>query len=143
MVRGKLGGVKTMKMMKTLLAGAAMMMAVTAITYIPSLNLETSMLQKRFGEPAQKIMDSVNHAEHWLYPDKGLDIALNKNEKDVLQYVSPKDFDKLVARYKSVDGTTACRARPRGRYRQVCLEQSVRDRSHYFRCVLSWRLAVE
>lgn len=72
-------------------------MAVTAITYIPSLNLETSMLQKRFGEPAQKIMDSVNHAEHWLYPDKGLDIALNKNEKDVLQYVSPKDFDKLVA----------------------------------------------
>jgi hypothetical protein len=71
--------------------------AITAITYIPSLNLEASMLEKRFGEPAQKIIDQKNSAEHWLYPAKGLDIALNENEKDVMQYVSPRDFEKITA----------------------------------------------
>ena len=71
--------------------------AITVIIYVPSLNLEPKMLQKRFGEPAQKIIDKNNRAEHWLYPVKGLDIALNDNEKDVMQYVAPRDFDKVIA----------------------------------------------
>jgi hypothetical protein len=32
---------------------------------------------------------------HWLYPQNGLDINLG-GEKPILQYISPRDFDKLV-----------------------------------------------
>jgi hypothetical protein len=31
-----------------------------------------------------------------LYPQHGLDITLGGKEKPLLQYVSPKDFDKLT-----------------------------------------------
>ncbi|MDQ1363953.1 MAG: hypothetical protein QG652_1815 [Pseudomonadota bacterium] len=70
---------------------------ISGITYIPAIDLDAELLQKRFGTPVQKIKDSNNNAVHWLYPDKGLDIALNENDREVLQYVHPKDFNRITA----------------------------------------------
>jgi hypothetical protein len=33
---------------------------------------------------------------HWLYPQHGLDITLGGAEKPLLQYVAPRDFDRLI-----------------------------------------------
>lgn len=68
---------------------------VAVITYIPRINLDASMIEKRFGNPSQRIKEKDGAIEHWLYPEKGLDIALDPEGKEVLQYVSPKDFDSL------------------------------------------------
>jgi hypothetical protein len=34
---------------------------------------------------------------HWLYPEKGLDIVVSDDGKEVLQYVAPRDFRQPVA----------------------------------------------
>lgn len=67
---------------------------ITTLTYLPSINLDAELIQKRFGEPQQKILDG--ESQHWLYPEKGLDIVLNQNSKEVLQYTLPKEFDKIA-----------------------------------------------
>ena len=70
---------------------------IASLTYMPSVRLNEETFSKRFGQPGQRIKESKNGVIHWLYPQNGLDIALGGEEKPVLQYVAPKDFDKLVA----------------------------------------------
>ena len=68
---------------------------VVALTYLPRTDLEESVVIKRFGPPAEKITETGGKKQHWLYPDKGLDVVLDKEAKDVLQYVPPRDFEQL------------------------------------------------
>lgn len=67
---------------------------ISAITFIPSVNLDEGVILQRFGMPDQRIRMSA-HIEHFLYADKGLDIALDSEGKEVLQYVAPADFSRL------------------------------------------------
>ncbi len=69
---------------------------ISSLTYMPGVRVEEAMLLKRFGKPAQRIQEKEGAAVHWLYPQNGLDITLGGGEKPLLQYVPPKDFDKLV-----------------------------------------------
>ncbi len=70
---------------------------ISSLTYLPSLRVEESIFLKRFGQPAQRIQENKNGPIHWLYPQDGLDIILGGgSEKPLLQYVPPKDFDKLA-----------------------------------------------
>ena len=69
---------------------------IVSLTYMPSVRLKDEIISKRFGQPSQKIKEKKSGAIHWLYPQNGLDITLGGEEKPVLQYVQPKDFDKLV-----------------------------------------------
>ncbi|BAO44589.1 hypothetical protein [Thiolapillus brandeum] len=71
------------------------MTPVVALTYLPRVNLQESVVIKRFGQPAEKIAEAGGQKEHWLYPDKGLDVVMDKNAKEVLQYVAPRDFEQL------------------------------------------------
>lgn len=48
----------------------------------------------RFGQPAERVR-SNGHLEHFLYPDKGLDLALDSEGKELLQYVAPVEFERL------------------------------------------------
>ncbi|OGS94663.1 MAG: hypothetical protein A3H31_11595 [Gallionellales bacterium RIFCSPLOWO2_02_FULL_57_47] len=69
---------------------------INSLTYMPSVRLEEGVISRRFGQPAQRIKEKKSGAIHWLYPHNGLDITLGNEEKPVLQYVPPKDFNKLV-----------------------------------------------
>ncbi len=63
-----------------------------AITYIPGYGgLEADFFRQRLGEPAawQTLADGE---VRWFYPDKGLSLLLNPRGKEVLEYVSPRDF---------------------------------------------------
>lgn len=68
--------------------------AIRAITFVPSSNLDEDIVLQRFGTPAMRIRVSEER-EHFLYPDKGLDLALDSRTKEVLQYVAPSDFERL------------------------------------------------
>ena len=70
---------------------------IVTLTYLPTANLDEELVERRFGKPAMKIKEQERSVEHWLYPDKGLDIALSVEEKDVLQYTLPARFDSLMA----------------------------------------------
>lgn len=67
---------------------------IAAITFIPSVNLDEETVLKRFGTPRERIR-SNERIEHLLYPDKGLDLALDSKGKEVLQYVTPRAFARL------------------------------------------------
>lgn len=69
---------------------------IASLTYMPSVRLEERVISQRFGKPAQRIRENKSGAVHWLYPQHGLDITLGDEGKPVLQYVPPKDFDKLL-----------------------------------------------
>ncbi|MDH5785118.1 MAG: hypothetical protein OEZ16_05835 [Chromatiales bacterium] len=67
------------------------------LTYIPRANLTAELVEARFGTPAQRIRKEGKEGvvEHWLYPEKGLDLSLHENGKEVLQYVVPTHFEEL------------------------------------------------
>ncbi len=70
-------------------------MPIRVITFIPSADLDEQVIVARFGPPERRIRFD-DDTEHFLYPGLGLDIALNRRGKEVLQYVAPADFALLL-----------------------------------------------
>ncbi len=67
---------------------------IIGLTFAPVVNLDDSVITARFGEANERIEgDGVTH---FLYPEKGLDIALYEKAKEVLQYVPPAKFEQLI-----------------------------------------------
>ena len=70
---------------------------VAALTYIPSAQYDARIVEQRFGAPAA--IRPINETQrYWLYPGIGLALLLGDEEREVLEYVPPRDFDALVAR---------------------------------------------
>jgi len=70
---------------------AAYKAAIRAITFLPSFGLDEAIVRARFGAPAEIIQVDAQQ-NHWLYPERGLDLVLNEDGKDLLQYLSPREF---------------------------------------------------
>lgn len=67
---------------------------IAGITFIPAANLDAERVLKRFGAPQERLR--VNeHLEHFLYPELGLDLVIDTEGKEVLQYVAPREFARL------------------------------------------------
>ena len=69
---------------------------ISSITYLPRTHLDEALIVKRFGEPAQRILEPENNVVHFLYPRLGLDVAVSETEKEVLQYLPPEMFPRLM-----------------------------------------------
>ena len=70
--------------------------AIAHLTYIPASDLEPDLIARQFGQPQEKLAEAEG-IEHWLYPHRGLDIAINPNGKEVLQYLQPAQFERATA----------------------------------------------
>lgn len=75
---------------------AALAAPLTAVSFIPAARLDAEAIVARFGQPARRIQ-SNGHLEHFLYPDKGLDVVLDSDGKELLQYVAPAEFKRVQA----------------------------------------------
>lgn len=71
---------------------AAYRAPVGVITFLPSFNLDEEIVQNRFGTPAE-VLQVHARQKHFLYPDKGLDLILNTDSKEILQYLPPHEFN--------------------------------------------------
>ena len=69
---------------------------------MPSINLTDDLVEKRFGHPEKKIHEQKNGTVHWLYPQIGVDVALHEDEKEVIQYVLPADFSKILTPLENI-----------------------------------------
>lgn len=67
-----------------------------SITYLPQARLDEALLAKRFGEPEERLNEAETEIVHWLYPDKGIDLARDPRGKVVIQYVNPAVFSELL-----------------------------------------------
>ncbi|UTW45891.1 hypothetical protein KFE80_02990 [bacterium SCSIO 12696] len=68
-------------------------LVVKTLSFIPTINLDEEIIEGRFGKATEII--KLGDSRHFLYPEKGLDIALNPNGKETLQYIAPKHFHLL------------------------------------------------
>jgi hypothetical protein len=66
------------------------------IAFIPDARLDEDIAIRRFGPPGEIIRRDATTV-HLLYPHLGLDLMLNEGYRDVLQYVAPRDFERLRA----------------------------------------------
>lgn len=73
---------------------AAASWPIAAIGFIPSANLDEATVLERFGAPARRI--EMAGRRHLLYPDLGLDVMLDPDGKELLQYVAPARFAVLA-----------------------------------------------
>ncbi|WP_374276951.1 hypothetical protein [Azonexus sp.] len=71
-------------------------MPIRAIAVIPTVNLDEPTVVQRFGPPGERLPVSDKRV-HLLYPDKGLDVIVDGDGKELLQYVAPRDFALLRA----------------------------------------------
>lgn len=69
-------------------------MPVKAISVIPSVNLDEATVIQRFGAPGERLAVSEKRV-HLLYPEKGLDVVVDGDGKELLQYVAPRNFAEL------------------------------------------------
>ncbi|TXT28442.1 MAG: hypothetical protein FD131_3134 [Rhodocyclaceae bacterium] len=69
-------------------------MPVKAISVIPSVNLDEVTVIQRFGPPGERLAVSEKRV-HLLYPEKGLDVVVDSDGKELLQYVAPRNFAEL------------------------------------------------
>lgn len=73
---------------------AADQLPIRAISVIPTVNLDEATVVQRFGEPGERIVVSDKRT-HLLYPKQGLDVVVDKDGKELLQYVAPQQFARL------------------------------------------------
>lgn len=71
-----------------------------SITYLPWKSLRPEDIVGRFGEPERKLTEERG-VVHWLYPDKGLDIARDPDGGVVIQYLNPGEFERALAPLES------------------------------------------
>ncbi|NOQ88113.1 MAG: hypothetical protein GQ550_04250 [Gammaproteobacteria bacterium] len=67
---------------------------IVGLTFLPAVNLDEEVILSRFGGPEKRIQ--LHGVIHFLYPEKGLDLALHEDSKEVLQYVSPDAFQQFI-----------------------------------------------
>ena len=67
---------------------------IATMTFIPAANLDAETVLKRFGVPKERLRIN-EQVEHFLYPDQGLDLILDDQGKEVLQYVVLREFARL------------------------------------------------
>lgn len=73
---------------------AAELLPVRAISVIPTVNLDEATVIQRFGPPGERLVLAEQRV-HLLYPQKGLDVLVDGEGKELLQYVAPRDFARL------------------------------------------------
>ena len=69
---------------------------IASIAYLPRVRLDQDLLIRRFGEPQRRLVEPLGATEHWLYPQLGLDVAMDNKGHAVMQYVSPANFSRLL-----------------------------------------------
>lgn len=84
-------------------------------TFVPALSLSAEDVKQRFGAPAA-VQAGDDGLQTWLYPDRGLAIALQPGRKSVLQYVAPPDFERRLrpAMAPAASGPTPAPTTPPG-----------------------------
>jgi len=73
---------------------AADRLPIRAIAVIPTVNLDEATVVRRFGDPGERIVVS-DRRTHLLYPKLGLDVVVDQDGKELLQYVAPHQFARL------------------------------------------------
>jgi len=65
------------------------------VSFIPGAQLDAATVTQRFGAPAER-WGSDGRIEQWLYPERGLAVAIDGEGREVLQFVAPAQFERRL-----------------------------------------------
>lgn len=71
-------------------------MRLAGLSFVPSVRLTEADVRQRFGAPAQVLPAASPGGLVLLYPALGLAAAVAPASRGVLQYVAPRDFERLL-----------------------------------------------
>ena len=74
----------------------ALAMQLTGLSFVPAVRLTEADVRQRFGAPAQVLPAASPGGLVLLYPALGLAAAVGPASRGVLQYVAPRDFERLL-----------------------------------------------
>ena len=74
----------------------ALHMPLSGLSFVPSVRLTDADVRQRFGVPAQVLPAASPGGQVLLYPALGLAAAVGPASRGVLQYVAPRDFERLL-----------------------------------------------
>lgn len=77
---------------------------IRALSVIPAAKLDEPTLLGRFGPPEERIALADGRQVHLLYPARGIDLMVDSQGKELLQYVAPRDFELLRAPLRAAAG---------------------------------------
>ncbi|WP_328983407.1 hypothetical protein [Thiorhodovibrio winogradskyi] len=72
------------------------------LTYLPWKRLEPRDIAGNFGQPAERFTEKSG-VQHWLYAERGMDIARDPQGAVVIQYLNPADFQIARARLLEIE----------------------------------------
>ncbi len=72
-----------------------------SLAFIPTqIVLTPEDIKIRFGEPDLIMEETINDKKtgiiHYLYPEKGIDISIDQQKRSIIQYISPRYFEKKI-----------------------------------------------
>jgi len=73
----------------------AMLLTINEMSYSPAVDTEVAMLSNLFGEAPNNIQIDEN-SSYWLYPQRGLAILVNTEDKEVFHYFPPRDYEQVL-----------------------------------------------
>lgn len=76
-------------------AAVALQGVVESLTFVAAARLDDATLLQRFGEPAQRLR-SPDGMVHWLYPARGVSLAVDPEGRTVVQWVAPAAFESRL-----------------------------------------------
>ncbi|MBT3710944.1 MAG: hypothetical protein HOG19_16000, partial [Gammaproteobacteria bacterium] len=81
-------------------------LVITELSYSPAVDTEPNLLEQLFGTPQQRL-ELDTSSSYWLYPERGLAILVNSEDKEVFHYVPPRHFEQVVTRIKALEVSQA------------------------------------
>ena len=79
----------------------ASQLIVNELSYSPAVNTDPELLENLFGTPQQRINIDAN-STYWIYPQRGLALLVNAEDKEVFHYVPPRNFEQILTRIETL-----------------------------------------
>lgn len=83
-----------------------MQMPIAALSYSPAVDTRPRSLKHLFGEPVSE-MEINDQSRYWLYPEKGIVMLINDEDKEVFHYFPPRDYDHILKNIEALQRAKA------------------------------------
>jgi hypothetical protein len=84
----------------------AMQMTIVALSYSPAVDTRPKSLKHLFGDPVDE-MEINDQSRYWLYPEKGVVLLINDDDKEIFHYFPPRDYDQVVQNIEALQHAKA------------------------------------
>lgn len=84
----------------------ALDMPIAELSYSPAVDTRPKSLKNLFGEPEGEL-EIDDNSSYWLYPQKGVVMLINADDKEVFHYFPPSDYEHILRNIEALQHAKA------------------------------------